>query len=74
LSTASGSIPTQNRKRAFSNPFTTAIRATALPGWTHRDVDAILALVGAAGFTDVAAVPLEEIHRLAEHPPLERPS
>jgi hypothetical protein len=31
-------------------------------------------LAGAAGFTDVAAVPLEEIHRLAEHPPLERPS
>jgi len=46
----------------------------SLPGWTHRDVDSILAMVGAAGFTDARAILLEEIHRLAEHPPSERPS
>jgi ubiquinone/menaquinone biosynthesis C-methylase UbiE len=45
-----------------------------LPGWTCRDLGAILTLVGSAGFTDARATSLEEIHRLAEHPPSERPS
>jgi ubiquinone/menaquinone biosynthesis C-methylase UbiE len=46
----------------------------SLPGWTHRDVDTILTMVRAAGFNDARAISLEEIHRLAEHPPSERPS
>ena len=45
-----------------------------LPGWVHRDVDTVLAMVVAAGFTDARATSLDEIHRLAEHPPSKRPS
>ena len=46
----------------------------SLSGWTHRDVDTIVAMVGAAGIPDARSIPLGEIHRLAEHPPSERPS
>jgi len=45
-----------------------------LPGWTCRDVDTVVVMVEAAGFTDVRAIALDEIHRLAEHPPSDRPS
>lgn len=36
-----------------------------LPGWTHRDMETIRAMVEAAGFADARAIPLQEIHRLA---------
>ena len=46
----------------------------SLPGWRYCDPAPIMALFERAGFTRLAARPLEEIYRAAAHRPSSRPS
>jgi ubiquinone/menaquinone biosynthesis C-methylase UbiE len=46
----------------------------SLPGWRYCDPAPIMALLERAGFTRLAARPLEEIYRAAAHRPSSRPS
>jgi ubiquinone/menaquinone biosynthesis C-methylase UbiE len=65
--------PDSEPEEGFFESFYDRDTRHCLPGWTYRDVRPIIAMVEAAGFVDARAIPLEDIHRLAEHPASERP-
>jgi ubiquinone/menaquinone biosynthesis C-methylase UbiE len=66
------SSQTDSDENFFNRFYDKAARA-ALPGWRYFSVEPLVVLVERAGFANVRALNLDDIHRAALHPPSKQP-